>query len=93
MLVSRRSWVVQFNSMKLKFNSNQINSTGVLVLSCLDVPLVQVDIGLFADQVGVTAADTLDVSQGIDNLLFTVNVGVEQTDDVLEVGLFARHES
>lgn len=49
--------------------------------------LVQVDIGLLADEVGVSAADTLDLGQGVDNLLLAVNVGVEQTQDELEVRL------
>lgn len=49
--------------------------------------LVQVDIGLLADQVGVSATDTLDLGQSVDNLLLAVNVGVEQTQDELEVRL------
>ena len=46
------------------------------------VPLVQVDIGLLADQVGVTTADTLDSGQGVHNLLLTTNIGVEETQDL-----------
>lgn len=57
-----------------------------------NVPLVQVNIGLLADQVGVAAADTLDLSQGVHDLLLAVNIGVEQTQDVLEVRLLAGHE-
>lgn len=48
---------------------------------------VQVDIGLLADEVGVSATDTLDLGQGVDDLLLAVNVGVEQTQDELEVRL------
>lgn len=57
-----------------------------------NVPLVEVNIGLLADQVGVTATDTLDLGQGVHNLLLAVNIGVEQTQDVLEVRLLAGHE-
>jgi hypothetical protein len=58
----------------------------------LNVPLAQVNIGLLANQVGVTAADTLDLGQGVHDLLLAVNIGVEQTQDVLEVRLLAGHE-
>jgi hypothetical protein len=50
-------------------------------------PLVQVDIGLLADQVGETTTNTLDVSQGVHDLTLTINVGVEETQDVLELVL------
>jgi hypothetical protein len=51
------------------------------------VPLVEIDIGLLADQVGVPATDTLDLGQGVHDLLLAVNIGVEQTQDELEVAL------
>lgn len=57
-----------------------------------DVPLGQVDIGLLADQVGVTTADTLDTGQGVHNLLLAIDVGVKQTQNELEVRLLAGHE-
>lgn len=46
-------------------------------------PLVQVDIGLLADQVRVPTTDTLDLGQGVHDLAATVNVGVEETQNVL----------
>jgi hypothetical protein len=46
------------------------------------VPLVQVNIGLLADQVGVSATDTLDLGQGVHNLLLSINVGVKKTQDL-----------
>jgi len=49
--------------------------------------LVQVDIGLLAHQVGVATTDTLDLGQGVDDLLLAVDVCVEQTQDVVEVAL------
>lgn len=58
----------------------------------MNVPLGEVDIGLLADQVGVTATDTLDLGQRVHDLLLAVNIGVEQTQDELEVRLLAGHE-
>ena len=39
-----------------------------------DVPLVQVDVGLLADQVAVSASDTLDLRQGIHHLLLAIDL-------------------
>ena len=50
-----------------------------------DAPLVEVDIGLFADKVGVTTTNTLDLSQGVHDLALAINVGVEETQDVLYI--------
>ena len=47
------------------------------------IPLVEVDIGLFADKVGVATTDTLDLSQGVHDLALAINVGVEETQNVL----------
>ena len=38
------------------------------------VPLAKVDIGLLADQVGVAATDTLDLGQGVHDLLLAINL-------------------
>ena len=48
------------------------------------IPLIEVDIGLLAHQVGVTTADTLDAGQGVHNLLLAIDVGVEKTENVLD---------
>ena len=48
--------------------------------------LAEIDIGLLADQVGVAAANTLDLGQGVHDLLLAIDVRVQQTDDVLEAG-------
>lgn len=58
----------------------------------VDVPLGEVDIGLLADQVGVTTSNTLDLSQGVHDILLAIDVGVQQPEDVLEVRLLACHE-
>lgn len=44
--------------------------------------LVEVDVGLLADDVCETATDTLDLGQGVHDLALSVNVGVEETQDV-----------
>ena len=54
--------------------------------------LVQINIGLLADQVGVTATDTLDLGQGVHDLLLAIDVGVQKTQDELEVRLLSRDE-
>jgi hypothetical protein len=56
------------------------------------VPFGKVDIGLLADQVGVATSNTLDLSQGVHDLLLAIDIGVEQPQNVLEVRLLACHE-
>lgn len=64
-----------------------------IVVDCIEhIPLAEVDIGLLADEVGVAATDTLDLGQSVHDLLLSINVGVEETQDVLEVRLLAGHE-
>lgn len=46
-------------------------------------PFVQVDIGLFANQVGITTSDTLDFGQSIHDLSLAINIGVEKSENVL----------
>jgi hypothetical protein len=46
--------------------------------------LGKIDIGLLADQVGVSATDTLNLGQGVHDLLLAIDVGVQQTNNVLE---------
>lgn len=38
------------------------------------VPLVEVDVGLLADQVAVAATDTLDLGQGVHDLLLAIDL-------------------
>jgi hypothetical protein len=38
------------------------------------IPLVEVNIGLLADQVGVTTTNTLDLGQGEHDLLLAINL-------------------
>lgn len=48
-----------------------------------NIPLGQVDIGLLANQVGISPTDTLDSGQGVHNLLLAIDVGIEETQDEL----------
>jgi hypothetical protein len=48
-----------------------------------DLPLVEINIGLLADQVGVSSSNTLDLGQGDHDLSSTLDVGVEETENVL----------
>jgi hypothetical protein len=57
-----------------------------------NVPLAEVDIGLLADQVGVTATDTLNLIQFVHDLLLTIDIGVEQTQNILDFCLLAGRE-
>jgi hypothetical protein len=57
------------------------------------LPLVEIDIGLLANQVGVSSADTLDAGQGIHDLLLAIDVGVEETENELKVRLLTTDES
>ena len=56
------------------------------------VPLVQVHIGFLADQVGITTPDTLYLGEGVHDLLLSIDVGVEETKDELEVRLLSGDE-
>ena len=46
-------------------------------------PLVEVNIGLLADQVGVPPTNTLDLRQCVHNLALAIDVGVKETQNVL----------
>ena len=39
-----------------------------------DVPLIEIDVGFFADQVAVAPADALDLGQGVHHLLLAVDL-------------------
>jgi len=55
--------------------------------------LVEVDVGLLADEIGVATTDTLDLCQGVHDLALAVDIGVEEAEDVLELlVLLGEHE-
>jgi hypothetical protein len=49
------------------------------------LPLVHVDVGLLADDVGEAAPNTLYGGHGEHDLLLPIHVGVQQTQNMLEV--------
>ena len=57
-----------------------------VVLGQLAGPLGQGDVGLLQDDVGVPAPDPLDGGEGEHDAGLAVNVGVQHTENVLEVG-------
>jgi hypothetical protein len=48
--------------------------------------LVDVDFGLFANEVGETASETLDFGKSEYDVTLSLHVGVENTEDVLKLG-------
>lgn len=53
------------------------------------LPLVEIHIGLLAHQIRITTAHTLYLGQGVHDLLFAIDVGIEETEDELEVRLLS----
>ena len=49
------------------------------------LPLLEVDVGLLADDVCVSSSDSLDLGQGVHDLPSSINVGVEESENVLEL--------
>lgn len=41
------------------------------------IPLVEIDIGLLAHQIGISTAHAFDLGQGVHDFLLAVDVGVE----------------
>ena len=64
-----------------------------MVMLRLTSALVHVNVGLFADDVGETATDTLNRGHGVHNLLLAINVGTEDTQNVLEIATILNDES
>jgi hypothetical protein len=56
--------------------------------SSISIPLAEIDIGLLADQVGVSATDTLDLGHGVHDLLLsykTMRFEIEQSGGFFNV--------
>ena len=52
-----------------------------------ELPLADIDLSLLAHSSGETATNTLNRGKGVDDLLLAINVGVEDTKNVLELSL------
>lgn len=56
------------------------------------LPFVQVDVGFLAYQVRISASHALYLGERVHDLLLAVDIGVEESEDELEVGFFSRDE-
>jgi len=65
-----------------------------LLLGDLTCALVEVDLSLLADEVGESSANTSNLAQGVHHLTSAVNVGVQHTQQTLEIVIFndKRHD-
>lgn len=52
------------------------------------LPFVEIHIGLLAHQIGVSTSDPFDFRQGVHDFLLSLDVGIQETQDELEVRLF-----
>jgi len=50
---------------------------------------VEINIGLLANQVGVSSPNTLDLGQSVHDFLPSIDIGVEETENELEVRLLS----
>ena len=55
-------------------------------------PFIEINVGFLANEIGIATSDALNLSQGVHDLLFAIDVCVEQTQNELEVGLFPGDE-
>jgi hypothetical protein len=81
MMVTRRSSSSEFRSPALHIPYQYTSQFTAGDEAC--IPLVKVDIGLLANDVGVATANTLDLSQGVHNFALAIDVGVQETENVL----------
>ena len=47
------------------------------------IPFVKINIGFLTDQVGIPTTNTLNLSQGVHDFAFAINVSVQKTKNVL----------
>ena len=87
MMVTRRS------------SSSELSSPALVMVNCEqkiplfgfgnDVPLGQINVGLLADDVGIPPTNTLDLGQCVHDLALSIDVGVQQTENVLVTTRFS----
>lgn len=86
--VQKPSW-----DLVLSWVLHDLNNSFQFFLGQFTGSLVQVNIGLLTDQVGVTTTDTTNGGQSVNDLDVTIDVGVQQTvkDMLVMVALVADH--
>ena len=87
MMVTRRSSSSELSSPALVIENCELQIPSYELRN--DAPLIQIDIGFLADDVGVSSTNTLDLSQGVHDLALSIDVGVQQTENVLDTMRFS----
>ena len=82
LVVKEPSWDVE-----LKWLSNDKLDSLELLLSQLTSALVQIDLSLLADKVGKSSANTANLAQGVHDLTSATDVGVQNTQQTLEISI------
>lgn len=75
------SWVLHDLDNSFQFFLGQFTSS-----------LVQINISLLTNQVGVSTTDTSDGGQSVDNLDVTINVGVQQTVKIMGIKMLVKFD-
>jgi hypothetical protein len=78
-------WVLDDGDNSLEFFGGKLTGAASIISTLIPshpsnaafLPLVEIDIGLLADKVGVTTSDTLYLGQGVHDLLLSFDIGVE----------------
>ena len=74
----------------MSFSISSFDSSPALIdqhMQTNALPSRNIDLGLLADSHGETTTNTLDRGQGVDDLLLSINVSVQNTKNVLELSL------
>ena len=56
------------------------------------IPLVEVNICLLADEIGIPTTNTFDFSQGVHDFALSIYIGVEETKNVLQREFWMREK-
>ena len=84
-------WILHDGNNSLKLVRVQVTSTVKIDVSSwleeinLGLPFLEVDVSLLAYEVGISATNTLDFGQSVHNFPLTVDIGVEETQNVLRI--------
>ncbi len=78
-MLTRRSSSSELSSPALDEYQNHI----LIVLKLITLPFIEVDISLFAHNIGIATTNSFDLRQGVHDFAFSVNIGVQQTKDML----------